>query len=121
MARILIVDDDELVRMTLRQILESGEHTVAEAENGNIALSVLDDFNADLVVTDLLMPEKEGFETIGELRRRWPEIRIIAMSGGGRLNGNDLLSIAKKLGAHEVLPKPFRAEQVREMVSNVLA
>ncbi len=120
MARILIVDDEELVRLTLRQILEGSGHTVVEAENGNNAFRVLEDVGADLVITDLLMPEKEGLETIGELRRSWPDVKIVAMSGGGRLNGRDFLDIARKLGAHDILSKPFGAKQLRDLVSNVL-
>lgn len=120
MARVLIIDDEELVRLTIRQMLEDAGHTVAEAENGNAGICKLADFEADLIITDLLMPEKEGLETITELRSSRPKLKIIAMSGGARFNGTHYLNCAKKLGAHEILPKPFSSQVLQVVVENAL-
>ncbi len=120
MARILIIDDEELVRLTIRQMLEDDGHTIAEAENGNEGISKLADFEADLIITDLLMPDKEGLEMITEIRSSHPELKIIAMSGGARFNGLHYLDSAKKLGAHEILPKPFSSQVLRGVIGNAL-
>ncbi len=120
MASILIIDDEELVRLTVRQMLEDAGHKVAEAENGLDGIQKLKDFKADIVITDLLMPEMEGLETISELRSSRPELKIIAISGGARFKGVDYLNSAKKLGAQEILPKPFSDEQLQIAVNNTL-
>ena len=120
MARVLIIDDEELVRLTIRQMLEDAGHTVAEAENGNAGIRKLADFEADLIITDLLMPNKEGLETITEIRSSHPELKIIAMSGGGRFKGRHYLDFAKKLGAHEILPKPFSSQVLQGVIGNAL-
>ncbi len=120
MSRILIIDDEELVRLTIRQMLEDAGYTVAEAENGAEGIRKLADFEADLIITDLLMPEKEGLETITELRSSHPELKIIAISGGARFKGAHYLDCAKKLGAQEILPKPFSDQQLQTVVEHML-
>ena len=120
MARILVIEDEELGRMLLRNMLESGGHDVEEAENGELGLAHLETESRDLVVTDLVMPKKEGIETISELRRRYPEIKIIAISGGDTPSGHGILKEAKARGAHGVLAKPFRKNMLLDMVDQIL-
>jgi len=107
MARILVIDDEELVRFTVRKALESEGHEVTEAENGEEGLTSQTATPFDLVISDLIMPVKEGVETIIQLRRDFPVLPIIAMSGGGRTKEGDLLRAAQSLGASNTLPKPF--------------
>lgn len=121
MSSILVVDDEPLVRELIRTALEAVGHTVDEAENGLIALECLDRRSFDLVITDIMMPEKEGIETMREIRKRCPNTRILAISGGGRAGGTAYLSLASKLGADEVLGKPFRTAQLLDVVARVLA
>lgn len=119
MARILIIDDESQVRDVLRQALERAGHDVVEAKDGREGLRAFRVTPADLILTDILMPEKEGLETIIELRREIPGIKIIAMSGGrgGKLN---FLDVAKQLGAQRVLQKPFGVHEVLKMVTELL-
>jgi YesN/AraC family two-component response regulator len=120
MATVLVVDDEELVRATLCQILEAAGHEIFEATNGNEALRVFEEHEADLVITDIIMPEKEGIETIVQLRKRKPNLKIIAISGGGRTNQMEYLKIAMKFGANDILSKPFRREQILNVVQGTL-
>lgn len=120
MARILVVDDEDLVRTTLRQMLEKDGHEVLEAVNGNEALEVFGKQKADLVITDIVMPEKEGIETIVELRKLEPDLKIVAISGGGRTENFDFLDLAKKFGADNVLAKPFKMDEIRNVVGEIL-
>jgi len=99
MARILVVDDEDLVRLTLRQMLEAGGHEVIEAANGKQGVALEAENPVDLVVTDIIMPEQEGIETIVQLRRKNPSLKIIAISGGGRMKNMDFLKIAANVGA----------------------
>lgn len=121
MARILVVDDEELARFTIRDILETAGHVVDEAANGNeaIASQVADPF--DLIITDIVMPEKEGVETIIELRRDYPDLKIIAISGGGRTKNMDFLKFADEFGADKILAKPFSEEELLERVNECLS
>lgn len=107
MARILVVDDDSLVRQTIKHLLAAQGHEVHEAENGRHgeALALRD--SPDIVVIDILMPEQEGVETIIALRRQRPDVRILAISGGGQMRYPDFLAMAKQFGAHATLAKPF--------------
>jgi len=119
-ARILIIDDEELVRSMLSQVLEFDGHTVMEAPDGEKGLAAYREFPADIVITDILMPRKEGIETIRELRRIDPNVKIIAMSGGGRIRNANFLDIAQKLGASAVLKKPFEMQALRDAVNACL-
>ena len=121
MARILVVDDNEQMRRTLRRTLERAEHSVTEAADGRAALKLYVAQSPDLVITDIVMPEREGIETIREMRRMAPNAKIVAISGsdiGGTL---DLLWTARELGADAALRKPFRAAELLEVVSALLA
>jgi DNA-binding response OmpR family regulator len=120
MARILIIDDDELVRATVKAALELAEHEVVVAENGERGVAMFGGAAFDLVVTDIIMPEKEGIETIIELRQRDPTVKIIAISGGGRTSNQIFLDVAKKFGAVDVLAKPFTPKQLLATVEKAL-
>lgn len=120
MAKILVIDDDDTVRLSVRLALEDAEHEVDEATNGAEGLDQLKSQLADLVVTDIFMPEKEGLETIDEIRRDYPQIKIIAISGGGRIDPQDYLEIARQLGADHVLFKPFDIHLLLDVVDGLL-
>lgn len=117
MATILVIDDEEMVRATLRLALESAGHRVLEAGNGQDGLRLLETNPVDLTITDIIMPEKEGIETIIEIRRRQPEAKIIAISGGSRSQDIDFLRIAERLGAVHSLAKPFSPQMLIELVN----
>jgi YesN/AraC family two-component response regulator len=120
MARILVVDDEEIIRFTLRQLLEKGGHEVFEAVNGRAALRAFEELHVDLVITDIIMPEKEGIETISELRRRRPDLKIIAVSGGGRTRTMNYLDMAERFGANAALAKPLTRQDVMDAVDTAL-
>ncbi|MER3424265.1 MAG: response regulator [Nitrospiraceae bacterium] len=120
MARVLIIDDEPLVRDMLRYTLESVGHTVVEASDGRVAMRLWRENPADLIVTDLLMPEKDGLEVIRELRRDFPQAKIIALSGGSRRIDFDTLDIAKRFGAVHALAKPFELRVLLDMVNSLI-
>ncbi len=121
MARIVLIDDDEDVRRTLVRMLETAGHEVHEAADGSSGLELCLEVDPQLVITDILMPEKEGIETIMTLKRDRPALKIIAISGGGRSGGMDFLDMARSLGADEVLQKPFRRAELLDLMTRVLA
>ena len=123
MATILLVDDDEGVRTLLHKALVAAGHEVEDAWNGDIALAAYRRQSRDLVITDLVMPEKDGLETIMALRRLNPAVKIIAMSGGGRTLGLGQLYLetASTFGANRILAKPFTSTALLTAVSEVLA
>ena len=121
MTRILVVDDDLQLREMLRQMLEQVGYEIIDAPNGKVALDLYRESPTDLIITDLIMPEKEGIETIIELRREFPDARIIAISGGGRFVTEDYLYIARKLGALHTLSKPFKRQDMLDAVADVLS
>ena len=120
MARILIVEDEKLARLTLRKILQDVGHQVAEATNGVEGLAMFRAAPCDVVITDIIMPEKEGVAMIIELKRDFPDVRVIAISGGGRTRNLDFLKLAAKYGAQRVLPKPFSYQDLVAAVDAVL-
>lgn len=119
-ATILVIDDEPQLRGMVKQMLEQEGYAVVEAHNGDEGLRVFRQSPADVVITDIVMPEKEGIETIRELRRDFPGVKIIAMSGGGRLDSGEYLHFALKLGAARILRKPFRRQELLETVRAVL-
>jgi DNA-binding NtrC family response regulator len=119
MSYILVVDDDTNFRQMLAQTLERAGYRVVEAEDGNVAIKACEVEVPGLVITDIIMPEKEGLETIQELRAKYPEVNIIAMSGGGRISPDSYLPLAKGLGAVKTLQKPFRREEVIKAVQEL--
>jgi CheY-like chemotaxis protein len=112
MARILLIDDDDLVRKMIYLTLEHLGHEVVEAHNGKEGIRLFDRDTTDLVITDLIMPEMEGIETILRLRKIKPGIPVVAMSGGGRIKASDLLPSAQQLGAKATLQKPFTKDEL---------
>ena len=120
MARILVIDDEEGLRMIVREILESAGHEVLLAGDGQQGLELQRTERADLVITDIFMPQKEGIETIIELRQEFPGIKIIAMSGGGALRTLDYLPAAQEFGALRTLSKPFEAAVLLATVDELL-
>lgn len=120
MARILIVDDDEIIRDYLRVILEDN-HQIHEARNGDEGLALYRKHLFDLVITDILMPVRDGIEMIMEIMESFPDARIIAISGGGRgLEASFNLEMAKNFGAMRVLEKPISPEEMRNAIADVL-
>lgn len=117
--RILVIDDDDQIRELIREVLERGGHTVFEADNGDTGIKLVCEETVDVVVTDIIMPDKDGLETITELRKSHPEIRIVAISGGGRKVNRDYLPTAQAFGADRVLYKPFRPQEVVQAVIEV--
>ena len=120
MARILVVDDDEQIRIFLDLALSRDSHEVFTAENGVVASTLQREHPADVVIMDIIMPEKEGFETIIEFRRDYPETRIIAISGGGRLGPDQYLRMAKTMGADFIFEKPLPLAQLREAIHSLV-
>jgi DNA-binding response OmpR family regulator len=120
MARILIIDDDDALRGVIAQNLELAGHTAIEASDGRQGVDVFHVTKIDLVLTDLVMPGKEGVETIIELHRERPDLPIIAMSGGMPRSAM-YLEIAAKLGARRALAKPFTPQELLKAIDEVLA
>ena len=122
MPSILLVDDDDNVRDILEKTLVGAGYEVEVAANGEVALAAYRRQASDVVITDLVMPEKDGLEMILELRRLDPDVRVIAMSGGGRSLGPGQLYLesARSFGALQVLAKPFTAAALLKAVSEVL-
>lgn len=123
MARILVIDDDPSIRFLLRELLEDAGHEVKEAPDGRAGLKSYRQNPPDLVMTDILMPEKDGVELIMELTEMSDhKVRIVAMSGGGRgLDAAFNLRMAQDFGASRVLVKPFTRKQAIDAVNEVLA
>lgn len=120
MARILIIDDDILIREMLSQMLEKEGFEVAYAENGIKAERIYRKTPVDLVITDIIMPDKEGLETIVELRRDFPHIKIIAISGGGRIGPEPYLKMAKSMGAMFTFVKPIDRKELLDAIGKAL-
>lgn len=117
---VLLIDDDPLVRETLTNLLDQAGFSVLAADDGETGLRLYDKHEPAVVVTDILMPHKEGIETIMELRRRKPVPAIVAISGGDRTGNVDYLAMAQRLGADHVLQKPFRISQLVEAINGLL-
>jgi CheY-like chemotaxis protein len=117
---ILLIDDDEQFRTMLSEVLRRAGYEVQEARDGAEGTKFYRDHPADLILTDLIMPEKEGLEIIQEFRRDHPKVKIIAMSGGGRHGSYDCLKIAKAFGAQQVLAKPFSHQEILETIIQVV-
>ena len=121
MHKILVIDDNVVVRNTIIQMLESEGYEVVSAEDGRRGLSVFRSEKTDLVITDIIMPEKEGIETIRDIRGEAPDTKIIAISGGGRMGNTDFLKIARQLGASDVIAKPLDPDHFISVVRDRLA
>lgn len=117
---ILIIDDDETIRVLLRTILEREDYRVLDAPDGAKGIKQYQESPTDLVITDLIMPGKEGIETIRELRKGFPHVKIITVSGGGRIGPESYLKMAKGVGALRTLRKPFDRMGLLKTVEEVL-
>lgn len=118
--RILIIDDDEDIRHILQAAMEKHGFWVETAGDGEEGLRTYAASPADVVVTDILMPEKEGIATIIELKREYPKVKIIAISGGGSVGPDTYLTMARELGADRILSKPFSMSKLIEMIEELL-
>jgi len=121
MARILIIDDDPRIRRMLEAAFEVAGHEVDSVANGKDALRHYVGNPADLVITDIFMPEMDGIEFLMRLQELFPDARLIAMSGGSAVAGRDVLQAARVLGAVEVIHKPFELDEIRSLAAEVLA
>ena len=120
MARILVIDDDNHIRETVRRVLEARGHNVRVVEDGADGIDSIAESAPDLVITDIFMPGQDGIETLVELRKAFPKLKVIVMSGGDSSGVMNLLEDAKLLGANRTLPKPFKPEELMEAVDTVL-
>ena len=121
MARILVIEDDRQVRQVLRQMLERGGYEVDTAEDGNKGLAQFRARPADVVVTDILMPEKDGLETIEALVQAYPNLPIVAISGGGPgEKAQFALDLAQLSGAGRILAKPFSRKEILAVIRSAL-
>lgn len=121
MARILIADDEALVRNTLRRILELDGHAVIEAENGERALELFREDPCDLVIADLFMPVMDGLELLNELSQKFPDAKLIAISGSVYERRPRFLEIAGRIQSVRTLAKPFTASDVTAIVTETLS
>ena len=119
MPRILIIDDDTAVRTTVRHVLERAGYETVEAADGGEGIRMMD--GVDLVITDLLMPEVDGVNLLGMMRREGRTVPVIAMSGGGKVDSKSYLDVAKALGAYATIAKPFDLQQLLDTVRDALA
>ena len=114
--KVLVIDDDDRIRRMVSKVLVGDGHEVTCASDGAEGMTLFRSGNPTLVITDIIMPEQEGIETIVTIRRERPQVKIIAISGGGKLGDIDVLRMARMLGADDVIPKPFRAQELRRRV-----
>lgn len=121
MSRILVIDDDDQMRSMLKQTLERAGHEVIDASNGEEGIRLLHESSAEMVITDLIMPEKDGMETIIELKREYPDIKIIAISGGSRaMDPRDYLHYATQAGVMKTFTKPFDSQEILEAIHELV-
>jgi len=113
--RVLVVDDNEDLRTVVQLSLQAEGYEVVAVQSGREVAAALRQCGAGIVVTDILMPDQDGVETIAQLRREFPEVRIIAMSGASSLTGFDYLSVPRELGAR-ILRKPFDLRELVDLV-----
>jgi CheY-like chemotaxis protein len=120
MARILVIDDEDEMRAMIRQLLEGEGYEVSEAPDGEIGMRKYKSKPCDLVITDIFMPVKEGIGTIVDLRRDFPDLKIIAITGGSRYSPEDFLSAAKAVGATRTFAKPFDLKEFLAAIKELL-
>ncbi|MBN2373275.1 response regulator [bacterium] len=124
MPKILVIEDEESIRNMLRKLFEMSGYSVLEAADGETGCQICRDERPDIIITDIFMPEKEGLETIKDIRRDSPDVKIIAISGGGSRNPHDslttnYLSVAAKFGAAYTFEKPFNIEDLLKAVNEL--
>ena len=116
MARILLVDDEPMLRGVVRKMLERSGHEVSDAADGALGIEAYRRLLTDIVLTDIVMPNKDGIQMIIELKKEFPDVRLIAMSGGARTSERDFLEVAKQYGVRQVLHKPFSRAELESAV-----
>jgi DNA-binding response OmpR family regulator len=120
MARVLIIDDDVTLRQALTKHLEHAGHEVRQAADGNAGVRAFERHAADVVIVDIFMPGQGGLQTIGRLRREWPGVKILAMSGTKSAGAIDVAGHATSLGADRFITKPFEATELLELIRTLL-
>ena len=121
MARILLVEDNEITCFALAKFLRNGGHEVQETLDSTQVFSLIEAFQPDILVTDIVMPEVDGIEVINQVRDRAIPVPVIAISGGGRIAGRDYLELAAAIGAAATLEKPFDQSELLQLVEQVIA
>jgi CheY-like chemotaxis protein len=116
---VMVVDDDHVLRSLVCRRLEHFGYQVFEAADGDKAIAKLETVQPNVLLTDIVMPDREGVETIIEIRRRWPQVKIVAMSGGGRIGPEMFLALASNFGASAVIRKPFKFGELIEVLSGL--
>lgn len=118
---VLIVDDEDMIRMILSQLLSKDGYNILQAGDGDAAVKACTRQKIDLIITDLVMPAKNGIDLIMEIKRSQGNVPIIAISGGGGIKGAfDYLSVAKLIGAEEIFPKPLDLDKLRKAAATLL-
>ncbi|QQG35276.1 MAG: response regulator [Micavibrio aeruginosavorus] len=119
--KILVIDDDDGVRRTLCDGLRDCGYLVWEAENGEQAMRRIDKgMQPDMIVTDIIMPDKSGIQTIMEIRDKYPDIKLLAISGGGHARNVDYLEVARKMGAHAIMHKPIKMKELEDLAREMV-
>jgi len=118
--KVLVIEDDTLTRLMLCRVLRDMGYVTIDAGNGHTGMEMFRTEQPDLIVTDILMPDKEGLETIMEIRAADADIPIVAMSGGGGMQGLSFLAMAKKFGASRTIAKPFTPEKLEEILDSFM-
>src|SRR6267378_4653552 len=120
MARILVIDDQEAIRRVVRRALERDGHEVFEASDGELGMEILESQSFEVVVTDIFMPGQDGIVTLRQIRKRFPAVKVIVISGGDSTGILDLRQDAELLGAVKSLQKPFNAREIVDKVRAAL-
>lgn len=120
MKQILVIDDEPEILKLIGRVLENAGYKVMTAENGRLADKLFDKHLFDLVITDIIMPQKEGLEIILQLKKNSPDTKILAISGGGKIKPAEYLGTAQATGAHAIVKKPFKISHLVEKVGQLL-
>ena len=120
MARILVIDDQESIRRVVRRALEQDGHEVFDASDGEVGMEILESQSFDVVITDIFMPGQDGIVTLRQVRKRFPKVKVIVISGGDSTGMMDLREDAELLGAVKSLQKPFNAREIMDVVKSVV-
>jgi DNA-binding response OmpR family regulator len=115
---VCVIEDDDLVRARISDMLKANGHTVFEAESADAGIELIRTEKADVAVVDILMPDRDGLEAIGQLRRTRPDLRIVAISGGGRVGPQVYLDLARQVGADASLVKPVEEAELEAAIGN---
>ena len=121
MGKILIIDDEPYILLMLKKMIEKIGHEVDLASNGREGMELFQKEQVDMVITDIIMPDKEGLEIILEMKKTHPDLKIIAISGGGRISPESYLECARHFGASRVFQKPFKQNEIVSAVKELMA